>query len=296
MEEKQWVCSCGTENTGNYCSFCGRAREDSAENASPDPSPADLYARQMAEQMKQQELLNQKQQELEAEKHNKEVEFANKRNEYEKKCAEIPLRELKKWGSSWVVLVLTVLSALSVILALASFVVNITSSTDNILGDLITIFLSVLVCIGFWRSYKACKSDETFMNLGGPRMLRGVCRFYQIVTYIIMAITILVLFFFLATGKDFIEQAIIASNQQDEDLSLVLKYFNGIIIGALVVVAIVFVFCIIYYSSVLKFAKTRHILHGNQQYTSAKRYLSGCVPLFIRNNFAFVLLWVYSVK
>lgn len=93
------------------------------------------------------------------------------------------------------------------------------------------------------------------MNLGGPRMLRGVCRFYQIVTYIIMAITILVLFFFLATGKDFIEQAIIASNQQDEDLSLVLKYFNGIIIGALVVVAIVFVFCIIYYSSVLKFAK-----------------------------------------
>lgn len=160
MEEKQWVCSCGTENTGNYCSFCGRAREDSAENASPDPSPADLYARQMAEQMKQQELLNQKQQELEAEKHNKEVEFANKRNEYEKKCAEIPLRELKKWGSSWVVLVLTVLSALSVILALASFVVNITSSTDNILGDLITIFLSVLVCIGFWRSYKLVKATK----------------------------------------------------------------------------------------------------------------------------------------
>lgn len=245
MEKQKWTCSCGTENSGKFCSSCGKAQNAAATVA----NDALEQAIQIQLHLKQQELA------LDNERRKKQEEHEKACREYNEACAKVPLKSLKKWGRSWIVLVLAILVTASAAFTLISTFTGFTKGPFKIIGNLIKLLLAALVCAGFWKAYVECKKSEDNFNVGGIKILRGVLTYNQVIMYITMSFTMLIVIALFILLKGITDGATGGIGSiTGEDLSGINMSVTSILVILLVIAVLSFVVQILYYSSVSKFA------------------------------------------
>lgn len=261
MAEQKWICSCGTENTGAFCSSCG-SRKDGGSDASND---AIQQAMQIQLRMKQQEMA------MEEERRKQQQEHDKACKEYEQARAKVPMGELKKLGRSWIVLVLAILVSVSALFTVISTVIGFSMGIFKILGNLIKLLLAGLVCAGFWKIYVESRKPEGEFNTGGIKMLRGVLTYNKVMMYLSMiGISILVIALFaLLKGLTDSATGTIGSATGD-DLSGVNMSITTILILGLAICAVVFAVQIVYYSAITKFANQAVDSYGNNRAPTQK--------------------------
>lgn len=281
MEKQKWICSCGTENTGKFCSACGKSQDANGATATV-ANDALQQAMQLQLHLKQQEMA------MENERRMQQLEHEKACKEYNEACAKVPLNALKKWGRSWIVLVLAILVSASAVFTLISTFTSFSDGAFKIIGNLIKLLLAALVCAGFWKAYVECRKSEGEYNTGGIRMLRGVLTYNQVMMYIAMSfimLIVVVIFILLKSVTDGATDGIGAIT--GEDLSGINMSITSILILLLVGAIIAFVVQILYYSSVSKFASQAVNCFKNSSAPSQKVTLAA-VFFFIIGGFSLV--------
>lgn len=248
MATQKWTCECGTENTGKFCSACGEPK-DKQKTTATDGSDALQQAMQLQIQLKQQEMA------MEDERRKQQLEHEKACKEYNEACAKVPLNALKKWGRSWIVLVLAILVTASLAFTLVSTLTGFSKGAFKIIGNLVKLLIAALVCAGFWKAYVECRKTEGQYNTGGIKMLRGVLTYHQVMMYITMSFTMLIVIILFAVLKGVTDSATGGIGAATgADLSGINMSITSILVILLIGAAIAFAVQIIYYSAVSKFA------------------------------------------
>lgn len=237
MADKTWKCSCGQENTGDVCSACGKAKDGATVSS-------DALAQAMQMQMQMEERLRQEQRE-----HNKAVK------DYDNEVASVPKRALKKWGSSWIVLVLAILVSVSALFTLISTITGFKKGFIKIIGNIIGLLIAALVCAGFWKAWVECrKPDDQPYNVGGIKMLRGVFIYKKVIMYITMSFVMLIVIILFALLKGVTDIATgAASAATGADTSGINMSITTILALGLVAAVVAFAVQIVYYVFIGRF-------------------------------------------
>ena len=185
----------------------------------------------------------------------KQEEYAEKVKEYNQNLKLVPVKAIKSWSGSWVVLVLAIATTVTAFLSMISLFTTLSSGWFKILTCVVKLLLNVLLCVGFWRVFAMGRKKDDNLNSGGVKMLKGVITFYQVITYIVMIliITLFIVAFIgmVSCAKDVQD----AANNANVDVSGVTAKFIGILVGILLVLIAVFVIFIIYYGKIIGFTK-----------------------------------------
>lgn len=268
MEQQTWKCLCGTENSGNFCSTCGRAKDNQQQFNGHSNSFTEQY---FMMQMQQQELAREQEERrlrLQEEKECKQKEYTEKLNAYNNKVVEAKSIELKKWAGSWVVLVLAILSSITTVCTYISLFTSFAGGIANTFSFLINAILVTFVCIGFWLSYAQGKSKGTKFSVAGPKMLRGILIFYKVIMFIVMIALITLVLGILAIylgGAQMLDE-LLGTEIPAEAVSIIM----GVFIGLLVAIVIVFIVLIIYFSLASKFSKNAIVALGTKNIGSTR--------------------------
>lgn len=265
-----WKCQCGAENSGAFCSACGRPK-DSNQTIPPNMQEQAFAYNQ---QMMQMQL---RQQEAEEEQARKTREYTNQLNEYTAKLNAVPFQQFKKWIGSWVVLILSIMVTLIAILQAVSIYQNLSVNILNLIVSLVDLLMSVLAAIGLWRIYAEAHKKKEIYNVGGIKMLKGVITFYEVIVGIILSLAIGIIVFVFFLGKSCSDSA---SNSTDADVSSVTNTFTGIIIGIIIGLIVLFVFCVVIFNALKKITDGAAST-GMNKYVSSDSYIFGTVILFI---------------
>lgn len=255
MQEK-WKCpDCGNVNDGEKCSACGKLKD--ATGAKFEESSLQQY---LSMQLKQQEVLQQQ----EKEKREKRKEYNAQMEEYNRLYNEAPVKVIKQWSGSWLVLIMAVFASVAVLCALIALVVALDKGAFSILSSLVKILLAALVCAGFWRTWANGRSQNQPLDAGGPKMLRGVFTFYRVMMYIGMSLLlmlVILMFIFMKSCTDIATGAgtgfgniIDQSGNTATSMGNINSGVTGILVGLLIIVIAVFALMIFFYESVRKFA------------------------------------------
>lgn len=191
----------------------------------------------------------------EEEQRKKQEEYEAKVNEYNQNFRLAPVRALKSWSCSWIVLVIAIATTVTAFLSMISLFTTLSAGWFKIISCVVKLLLNILLCVGFWRTYATGRKKDDNLNPGGVKMLKGVITFYQVITYIVMILIItlfIVAFIGMKTCANEVEQG--AANA-GADLSELNKKFTGVLVGILLVLVAVFVIFIFYYAKVIGFTK-----------------------------------------
>lgn len=266
MDNQMWRCSCGSENYEMFCPACGRKRDGNNEQSVTDINNAFYQAMEVQKALKEQQLEQQR------EEQRKKFIFDNAVNDYKSKCAEVSIKHLKSWGSSWIVLLLSILVSISMIFTLVSAFTTLNVGFIASIKNFLNVVLSVLVCVGFWLVFFHNKKSNGPLNVSGIKILRGVVTFKMIMMHIGMAfITIITIIFFalLALIGGAINSAV------DEQFQGVTISFTSILVIVLLVIIVYWVIQGLYYASIKNFAResirsfSTGVVTVNQTYTDA---------------------------
>ncbi len=190
MENNLWQCTCGAQNEGNFCASCGK-RKPGTETID-----VDSYSEQYLKlQIRQQELLQaQEEKRLAAkeEEERKRKELENKKREYDIAYNGIPSKYLKSTMGSWLLLLLSIFATAAFCCYFVSFAMHL-SGWFTILRKFISVLLSGLLCIGFWRTYISGKRKNSKLDSCGPKMMNGILIFYQVIATLIMTLIFIIL-------------------------------------------------------------------------------------------------------
>lgn len=266
MDEQKWTCTCGKENDGAFCSSCGSAK-DGSQNVEKTDSNSNfaqfmMFQRQMQQQQIEAEN-ERKRQEIEAENkrreqliaHQKEqrrkmLEFEAAKEDYQKKCADISIKHLKKWGSSWIVIVLSCLVTLTMLFTIISTFTNF--SIISVIKNIVNIIISILVVGDFWMTFAQARKSTGQFNVTGIKILHGVVIYKAVVMHIGMSLLTIIAFIIVALIAGVSGSIGGFLGGEFEELSLSISGFL-----VLIFLAIVFYWLIqgLYYASINKFAR-----------------------------------------
>lgn len=219
MNFKHWICSCGNENVGNFCTVCGNQKpnevqevlnsdianeelsnqeitttevqnneivnEEVANNEYPESGNANsetLDAGAFAI-LQQEELLRQR---FAEENERKSREEQNKKNisEYDTSCKRVISGIYNKFCGSNLILSLAILTSIIPVLHLVSFVIALAQNSFFDIITLVNIAVSSIVCSGFWLVYTSTKNPVGMVNPKGLRLIRGVVIFQNVCLHV----------------------------------------------------------------------------------------------------------------
>lgn len=203
-------------------------------------------------------------------------------NEYNQKMKFAPVKVLKGYAGSWIVLVLAIVTTVTVICSFLSLVTTFSSGWFKIISSLVKLTLCICLCVGFWRIFAMGRKKDNTLNSGGVRMLKGVITFYQVITYIVMILLIALVVAALITMKSCANEV----ENKGADVSEGETVFTGTIVGILVALVVVFIVFIFYYSKTIGFTKAlisdidnKDILHNSFIAAAVMFFIVGGVDL-----------------
>lgn len=245
MEENYWKCRCGNVNTGRFCSACGREREDGQGNGWTCECGKVNTGRFCSACGRERKL-----------------------SDYVMPVAEIfdvddgyngmhSVNEIRKWSGSWIVLVLSVLVTVTFLCSFISFCLNLRLGFRfYMIFDIIGLIPGLLVMIGFWKSFASGRNKSGRYSSGGPRILRGMLVFYQVIAYIILSLVLLLIILIIAMGSTFNDIMSEVAGEMGIDFSAFAAAGTAVLVGVVIGVAIAFTLVILYFTFARKFART----------------------------------------
>jgi hypothetical protein len=249
--EKLWTCTCGTKNFGKFCSSCGKSKE--MLSGAVCTSTTGISATNKQEDELE---LQMRKDAYEAEKRRKRAEFDKKIKDYNETRAQVPMQELKKWSSSPLVAILTIMITITTLARIVSILTTLNNGVLALIIKGFQVLLSVVLCVGSWRLFIAGKSNEKNYNTAGIRLINGAIQFYQVITYLIMGLILLLAFLILFIGKSCVndlENDVNTATDGNLSISSFNASFTSLLVVLVIAVIVVFVIFIVYYTSLRKY-------------------------------------------
>lgn len=105
------------------------------------------------------------------------------------------VNEIRKWSQGGIVLALSVLVSLSLLCGVISFIMQVVSIGFDVAmsGNILGILVGFIACVGFWRAYFSGKNKSGKYSSGGARMLRVVLVIYEILTFVLCTLLIVLM-------------------------------------------------------------------------------------------------------
>ncbi len=245
MEENYWKCRCGNINAGRFCSACGREREVARENSWTCECGKVNTGRFCSACGRERKLADYV------------MPVAEMYDEEEGGGGMRSVNEIRKWSGSWIVLVLSVLFSVTFLCSFISFCLKFKFGFSiSMIFDIIGLIPGLLVMIGFWKSFASGKNKSGRYSSGGPRILRGMLVFYQVIAYIILSLILLLLILVIAMGSSFGDIISDAAGQMGIDVSAFAAAGTAVLVGIIIGVAIAFTLVILFFTFARRFART----------------------------------------
>lgn len=215
----KWICSCGQENTSNFCSSCGKPKPENEPTLDvTTTTPFDSSPIQPVGE-------------------------------------NTPM--LRKWGSSVLMLIFAIATSVYTLFTVVTLFMNL-HNIIVIGSSVVNILIGALVCAGAWKIFANAKKQDLPLQSGGHRMLRGCFVYYEVILTLALAMLILASFMLVAASSVIEQysgellQALQESGMDTTIVENIMALGTTIFVVLLIVAIVIFVITIIAFTFIRK--------------------------------------------